>query len=543
MDARTRLTEMRAVERLAELDAGLFAEPAVAAERLGWIGLPARAAAGAAALSDLAEQVRGGAITDVVLLGMGGSSLAPLVLSRVIGNATGSPTLHVLDSTNPVQVDTLLKRLWPASTLAIVSSKSGATIEPLSLAAIFRSWMDPLLDEAAGLHFVAITDPGSPLEAYAAQHGFAAVFHAPADVGGRYAALTPFAMVPAALIGIDTGALAARGLACEDACRVDDEANPGAALAAWLVDAYESGRDKLTIVASEPYAPFGLWVEQLVAESTGKDGRGLLPVLEDAPGNPAAHGRDRLVFVLRTPKDDSLAALPSWLPSDTPVLEVVLDDPYDLGAEFVRWEWAIALFSAAVGIEPFDQPNVAVAKAATDAILSGERRAPAPDLHQGQIAITADLAAGAHSEVSSLASALEFLLAGADPDDYLALLAYLPEDEQLLAPLYDACAAVAASRRMAVTFEIGPRYLHSTGQYHKGGPATGRFLVVTSRDEVGPTVPGKPYTLAQLHRAQAEGDFVTLAGAGRPVVRVDLPEADPAPIRMLAETLRGCVGR
>jgi glucose-6-phosphate isomerase len=543
MDARARLTQMRAVERLAEADADLFADPAVAADRLGWVGQPARAAAAAPALSELAEQVRGGGVTDIVLLGMGGSSLAPLVLSRVIGNAMGSPNLHVLDSTNPVQVDTLLKRLWPASTLVVVSSKSGSTIEPLSLAAVLRAWMDPLLGEGAGLHFAAITDPGSPLEGYAADHGFAAVFHAPADICGRFSALTAFATVPAALIGIDTSALAARALACENACRVDDEANPAAELAAWLIDAYEDGRDKLTIVASDSLAPFGMWVEQLVAESTGKDGRGLLPVLEEAPGDPGAHGTDRIVYVLRTPDDDALAALRSWLPSDTPVLETVLPDPYDLGAEFVRWEWAVALFSAAIGIEPFDQPDVAVAKAATDAILAGERSAPAADLRQGQIAITADLAVGPRPEVSSLAASLDLLLAGAEPGDYLAVLAYLPEDERLLAPLREACAAVAVARRMAVTLQIGPRYLHSTGQYHKGGPATGRFLVVTARDEVGPTVPGRPFTLAQLHRAQAEGDFVTLAARGRPVVRVDLPETDPAPIRMLAETLRGCVGR
>lgn len=539
MDARTRLTEMRAIERLAARDSTLFADPAVAADRLGWVGLPAAAAVQTPALETLGEEIRSSGITDVVLLGMGGSSLAPLVLSRTMGNAAGSPILHVLDTTSPVQVDTLLKRLGPSSTLVVVSSKSGTTIEPLSLAAVFRAWMDPLLGEVAGLHFAAVTDRGSALEAYAADHGFATTFHAPADVGGRYAALTPFGMVPAALTGIETGALLERAVACEAACRTDDAANPGAALGAWLADSYEAGHDKLTLVCSDTLAAFGLWVEQLVAESTGKGGRGLLPVLEAAPGDPSSHGTDRMVCIIRTAQDEPLAALRSWLPSDTPVFEIVADDPYDIGAEFVRWEWAVALFSVIAGIEPFDEPNVAEAKAATQEILDGRRRAPAPDMHLGAIEISTGIRIPAPSEASSLASALEALLADTAPGDYLALLAYLPEDERLLAPLRDACAAVSSARRLAVTLELGPRYLHSTGQYHKGGPERGRFLVVTTRDKAGPAVPGRPFTLAQLHRAQAEGDYLTLVSHGRPIVRVDLPMADPSPIRLLAETLRG----
>jgi len=346
-------------------------------------------------------------------------------------------------------------------------------------------------------------------------------------------------MVPAALTGIDTGALLQRAIACEAACRADDEANPAAALAAWLADSYESGHDKLTLVCSDELAAFGLWVEQLVAESTGKEGRGLLPVLEAAPGDPSSHGTDRMVCIIRTADDDPLAALRSWLPSDTPVFEIVTEDPYDLGGEFVRWEWAVALFSALVGIEPFDQPNVAEAKAATQQILDGRRRAPAPDMRLGGIDIFTGIGVPAPSEASSLASALKTLFADIAPGDYLALLAYMPEDEHLLAPLRDACAAVSSERRLAVTFELGPRYLHSTGQYHKGGPERGRFLVVTTRDKVGPAIPGRSFTLAQLHRAQAEGDCLTLMAHGRPVVRVDLPTAAPSPIRLLAETLRG----
>jgi transaldolase / glucose-6-phosphate isomerase len=539
MDGREKLAGMRAAERLAARDATLFVDAEIAATRLGFIGLPAHAAGQSAALATLGDDVRASGITDIVLLGMGGSSLAPLVVSRVIGNAVGSPILHVVDTTSPVQVATLLARLWPASTLVVVSSKSGTTVEPLSLAAIFRAWMDPLLGEQAGLHFVAITDPGSPLESYASEHGFAAVFHAPTDVGGRYAALTPFCTVPSAMIGVDVAMLAERAVATEKACSIEAEGNPATSLAAWLADSYSTGHDKLTLVCSDEYAPFGLWVEQLVAESTGKRGRGLLPVLEPSPGDPAAHGTDRMVCVLRHKDDEQLAALGSWLPTDTPCFEILVSDPYDLGSEFVRWEWAVALFSVLADIEPFDQPNVEEAKVATRDILEGRRHGPAIDLHMGGIDITTSLPTLAPSEASSLAAALGALLHETSPGSYLAVLAYLPEDERLLGQLRGACAEVAAARRMAVTLELGPRYLHSTGQYHKGGPARGRFLIVTAKDAVGPSVPGQRYTLAELHRAQAEGDHVTLASRGLPVVRVDLPSADPGPIRVLAETLRG----
>jgi glucose-6-phosphate isomerase len=536
MDARTRLTDMDAVARLAARDVTLFADPAIAADRLGWVGLPAAALEDAEALEGLGTSLGRSGIRDLVLLGMGGSSLAPLVLGRVIGSAEGCPVLHVLDTTSPAQVADLLARLRPATTLVLVSSKSGTTIEPLSLAAVFAEWMEPVDDGETGLHFAAVTDPVSSLEEYAEENGFSAVFRAPADIGGRYAALTPFATVPAGMIGIDVARLARAGVEAEAACVVDDEENPGAALAAWLADAYEGGRDKLTVVASEALAPFGLWVEQLVAESTGKQGRGLLPVLEPG-GDPEAHDSDRMTFVLRTEHDESLASLPRRLPDGEPVFEVVMSDVYALGGEFVRWEWAIALFSALEGIECFDQPNVAEAKAATEAILSGERSAPEPQLHQGGIAVTARLPHIEKPDGVSLASTLTDLLRGAGPGDYLAVLAYLPEDETLLGPLRDACAVVAESRRMAVTLELGPRYLHSTGQYHKGGPATGRFIVVTSRATQDVRIPGKPFTLAALQRAQAEGDLVTLMDHGRPVVRVDLPLCEPSGTSLLAVNL------
>ncbi len=522
---------MRAVERLAARDADLFLDPAVAADRLGWVGTPRAAVDEASELLAFASKAAAAGAADVVVLGMGGSSLACLVLSRVLEHAHGRPALHVLDTTSPRQVSALLSSLDPETTLVVVSSKSGTTVEPMALAAIFGEWMGSKLGDGAGAHFYAITDPGSPLEEHARANGYARVFLAPSDVGGRYSALTPFATVPAALVGIDVARLAESALHTESECSVDDPDNPGAALAAWLADAYAEKRDKLTLVVSEPLAAFGLWVEQLVAESTGKQGAGLLPVLEDSPGDPAAHGRDRLTYVLRTPDDLALAGLAARLPAGERVFESVVHDERALGGEFVRWEWAVALFCALSGIEPFDQPNVAEAKAATEAIL--ERGTPdSPE--QVEVRQSGRGCGG----LEDLAPSLREVLDKAPPGSYLAVLAYLPDTQALLSPLQDACASIAESRRMAVTLELGPRYLHSTGQYHKGGPSNGTFVVLTAGSEEDVRIPGSPYTLGALNRAQAAGDIATLRAHGRPVLEVALPDPRSMYIEAVAEALR-----
>ena len=330
--------EMDAIARLAARDATLFVDPGIAAERLGWVGLPAAASETAADFMAIGDSAAAAGMTDVVLLGMGGSSLAPLVLSRALPRTAGHPVLHVLDTTSPQAVGGLLDSLDPASTLVVVSSKSGTSIEPLSLHGIFRSWAVEALGATAPEHFIAITDPGTPLDELSVRE-FGITVHAPSDVGGRYAALTPFATFPAALIGVDVERLATVAAELEDACRTAGDDNPALALASWMADAYAAGRDKLTIVCSPGLAPFGLWVEQLVAESTGKGGRGILPVLETYPGLPEAHGADRMTFMLRETDDGPLAGLAARLPEEEPVFEVVVDDAYALGAEFVHWEW------------------------------------------------------------------------------------------------------------------------------------------------------------------------------------------------------------
>jgi transaldolase / glucose-6-phosphate isomerase len=519
MDARARLTDMHAIERLARCDATLFVDPVTAAGRLGWVGLAAEATARAADYEALGAEALAGGTTDVVLLGMGGSSLAPLVLARAIGGREGCPTLHVLDTTGPSEVASLLETLSPASTLVIVASKSGTTIEPLTLLCVLRAWMTASLGDAAPSHFIAITDPGSPLAALAAEAGFAHTILAPPEVGGRYAALTPFGMVPAALIGIDVAFLAATAVAFEEACAREGEDNPAAALATWMTDSYEAGRDKLDVVCSPDLESFGLWVEQLVAESTGKGGRGLLPVLEPAPGSPASHGEDRMTFVLRSSDDADLAGLAARLPAGEPVFEVVIDDPYALGAEFVHWEWAVALFSSLSRIDPFDQPDVERSKVATRAILRKEAVQPPHPSLPGR----AHMTGSPGIPTGELDEAVAALVAGVAEGGYLAVLAYLREDDEALARLRDACSGVARALRVPVTLELGPRYLHSTGQYHKGGPAHGSFLVLAVTDETDIPVPGEAYGLAELHAAQPAGDVAALLSSGRRVLSVVLP--------------------
>jgi glucose-6-phosphate isomerase len=515
VDAGSRLTQMRAVERLAQRDATLFADPGVAAARLGWTSMARDAALCADEFAAIACDAVAAGVSDVVLLGMGGSSLAALVLAGTIAGGTGSPVLHVLDTTSPAQVAGLLRSLQPSSTLVLVSSKSGTTIEPLSLLAIFREWMAEESGQGAPAHFMAITDPGSPLEVLAADADFARIVHGPADVGGRYAALSPFATLPAALVGIDVGLLAATGQVLEDACSRPGPDNPAAALASWMSEAYSAGRDKLTIVCSPAFEGFGLWAEQLVAESTGKGGRGLLPVLEASPGLPEAHAADRMTFVLRDGGDSVLEGLSDRLPTGEPLFEVVVDDPYAIAAEFVHWEWAVTLFCALHGIEPFGQPDVEGSKAATLALLRHEAPAPEP----------------------FAASDVVEMVRGVPEGGYLAVLAYLPHDEDLLAPLRAACSRLSAASRIPVTLEMGPRYLHSTGQYHKGGPANGAFLVLTVAAADDVPVPGRPYTLAGLHAAQAAGDAAALRERGRRVLAIELP--DMAALGDVADAMDG----
>ena len=466
-------------------------------DRLGWLTVGEAMAQQVRSLKAFTDEVRT-AFDRVVLCGMGGSSLAPEVFWRTFGAAAGHPTLHVLDSTDPRAV-----RAADAAnlsrTLFIISSKSGTTQESDSF---FRYFWER--SGSRGEQFVAITDPGTPLETLARERGFRRTFSNPADIGGRYSALSYFGLVPAALIGVDIETLLHRAHRMAEACAPSVSAleNPAVWLGSVLGEAATAGRDKATFVLSPGIASFGLWVEQLIAESTGKEGKGILPVADEPLGAPEVYGNDRL-FISMAIAGEADAGTETRLVglerAGHPVVRLRLDDRYDLGQEYFRWEFATAVAGAVLRINPFDQPNVAEGKANTKAVLA-KGTAPSPP---------------------ASAAELKAFLAGIRPGAYLAIMAYLP-------PTPDNDRRLAAIRlrlrdqlKVATTLGYGPRYLHSTGQLHKGGPAVGHFLQITDRSTEDLPIPGATFTFGRLEAAQAEGDLIALRDRGRPVVRID----------------------
>lgn len=540
-----RLLETDALARLRDGDATLFAADAdgrqVANDSLGFTTLALDALGHLPALKEFAEQVRSEGTTDVVLLGMGGSSLAPLVISNVMGSAPGYPALHVLDTTCPDTVLELRDRLDPARTLWLVSSKSGGTVEPNALYAVFRTWADEALGrDAAGGRFVAITDPGSSLATLAKTDGFRRTFLSAPRVGGRYSALTLFGLVPAALIGVDLTEFTERALATErHLAATPTQANPAAALASILAGGQANGVDKLTVVTSPALSSFGLWIEQLVAESLGKEGTGVVPVIELAAAPPPhSYGQDRIVAVISLDGDSILHDWSGLAALERALFSFVLENTYDLAAQFVIWEWSIALLGVLLEVNPFGQPDVAAAKAATEAVLSGELTPPASSASLQGCAITYAGALPAPAQTpATLVDALAPAIAALQPEEYLAVLAFLPEDDALVELLEGACATLSIASGHALTLELGPRYLHSTGQLHKGGPDTGVFVMLSAPPERDVEVPGRPWTLGQLYRAQADGDFATLAERGRRVLRVDLPDGSAKSVSGVADAL------
>jgi glucose-6-phosphate isomerase len=548
MNALARLVEMDAMERLRAHDATLFGDSpediALTNKSLGWTKLAKNIDGVLPQIDKLAREVTDRGLTDVVLLGMGGSSLAALVMGHALG-AQSDVRLHVLDTTCPRTIVDTIKGLNQATTIYLVSSKSGGTIEPNSLYAIFREVADNALGvEAGGARFIALTDPGSPLEAVAATGGFCALVSTPENVGGRFSALTPFGLVPARLLGIDVAELIRRATNMEAACELPAAENPASLLAAFIEDSRAEGKDKLTIVASPSLRSFGVWAEQLVAESLGKSGTGVVPVVELADDYPQGYSNDRAIVVVRLADDTRLGEWVPRLAEHAPVHELVLRDAHDLGAQFSLWEHAVALLGPLLGVNPFGQPNVQAAKDATNSVLSGSLSAPEPATRLADgtaITYAGSLPYPGHAE-HSLAAALGHALAGVRPGDYLAVLAYLPDSEELLAPLTAATPKVSAATGAAVTLELGPRYLHSTGQLHKGGPDAGVFVVVTTRDTADIAVPGRSWGLRTLFRAQADGDVATLSAAERRVLHVDLPDSAAATIGAFAESLLDAAG-
>ena len=499
-------------------------DPIEIVDRLGWLSITDAMSEQVSTLGSFAEQIRHAGYRNVVLLGMGGSSLAPEVMRQTFGSAAEYPNLIVLDSTVPDWVREVRQTIDPARTLFLVSSKSGTTMEPLAFYSYFRGLVEEAVGrEKAGQSFVAITDPGTPLERLAQEYGFRCTFLNPPDGGGRYSALSYFGLVPAALMGIDVATLLYRADCMREGCApfVPPHENPGVWLGAILGSLALEGRNKLTIVTSPSIGSFGLWVEQLIAESTGKQGKGIIPVAGEPLADPASYDDDRLFVYLRVVGDDNGAAdgaLERIAPAGQPVVRLDLRDKYDLGGEFFRWEFATAMAVAILGIHPFDQPNVQQAKDLTAQVLQEYQAA-------GEMPVVE-----AHDSVAEL-------LAKIQPGDYLAIMAYARQTPELDQAIADLRRVVMERYRIATTLGYGPRFLHSTGQLHKGGPDSGVFLQVTTEHPSDLPIPGESYTFGALADAQALGDLRALQAQERRVARVYLGAGGVDDIKRLTEEL------
>ncbi len=509
--------------RLWEKDGSLWAASGKPADEiaawLGWLDLPATMSHRVAELEHLARDVREDGYRRAAVLGMGGSSLAPELFSRVFGGTASADglELRILDSTHPDVVRGFRSWAGAQRTISCVSSKSGSTTEP-------NAFQAAIGEIAPALDFIAITDPGTPLGDLARAQEFRAIVEAPPDVGGRYSALTVFGLVPAVLNGVDVAGVLERASRMADACQTGDAAaNPGLRLGALIGEAALAGRDKLTILTSDRLAAFGDWAEQLVAESTGKAGRGIVPIVGEPAADPAEYGGDRCFVYLRfaDETDPAMSALAEE--------ELVLDGPLDAGAEFVRWEVATAAAGIVLGIDPFDQPNVQESKDATKELLEAYRSRgslpqPAPLVSDAGISVTADPGPLGDAPVTvdgAVRQLLDLLNAGRD---YFAILAYLPADREIAERLQRLRARVRDALGVATTLGFGPRFLHSTGQLHKGGPDAGVFLQITADPAKDLPIPGWTESFGTLIAAQALGDLASLQRRSRKALRVHLAE-------------------
>ncbi|HUE52728.1 MAG TPA: bifunctional transaldolase/phosoglucose isomerase [Terriglobales bacterium] len=537
---KTHVNDWRAegkVRRLWEHDSSLWTS-SDEDKWLGWLTIADDQLAHRHELAAAAEDTRGAGFSHILLLGMGGSSLCPEVLKMTFGTIPGYPELHVLDSTDPAQVKAMEKRVDLAKTLFLVSSKSGSTLEPNIFKQYFFERVKQIIGtEKAGSRFIAITDPGSKMEYVAQGDNFRHIFHGLPSIGGRYSALSDFGMVPAALMGLDTQRFLERTEemvhACKSCVPVDD--NPGVVLGIVLGTLATNGRDKVTIVASPGISDLGAWLEQLIAESTGKEGHGIIPVDREQLGPVKIYGEDRVFAYLRLEsapdpaQDEKVAALEQ---AGQPVVRVAVGDIYDLGQEFFRWEIATAVAGSIIGINAFNQPDVEASKIVTRSLTaeyerSGSLPAEKPILDDGGIQLFADeknaaaLAQAAGSD-KSLVGYLRSHLNRLNRGDYFALLAYVPMFAEHERRLQQMRHAVRDHKHVATCLGFGPRFLHSTGQAYKGGSNSGVFLQVTCDDAHGLPVPGQKYTFGIVKAAQARGDLQVLVDRNRRALRVHI---------------------
>ncbi len=502
-------------------------------------------------LTAFQAEVAAKGFTSVLLLGMGGSSLGPEVLARTFGTQAGFPALHVLDSTDPQQVARFEGKVDLATTLVVVSSKSGGTLEPNILKAYFFDKMRKAVGDAAGSHFVAVTDPGSHMEDVARKDGFWKIFHGEKQIGGRYSVLSNFGLVPAAAMGLDLKEFLSNAERMAKACSAatPPKQNPGVLLGAVLGVAGKTGRDKVTIVASPAIADLGAWLEQLLAESTGKDGKGLVPIDGETPASPAQYGTDRVFAYLRlaggvdAAQESAIAALRD---AEQPVVTITLANTQQIAQEFFRWEFATAVAGSILGINPFDQPDVEASKIETKKLTdaynsSGALPPEAPFAVDGDFAFFADESNAQALGKGTLEQILTAHLGRAGAGDYVGLLAYIERDDASIAWIQDARLAIRDARHVATAAEFGPRFLHSTGQAYKGGPASGVFLQITADDAADLAVPEARYSFGIVKAAQARGDFDVLAERGRRALRVHIKGGLQAGLERLGAAIRTAV--
>lgn len=524
---------------------------------LGWLSAPADAAASIPALDAFAAEVRAEGFTDVLLLGMGGSSLCPEVLAESFGPQPGAPRLHVLDSTDPAQVASVEQRVPLATTLVIVASKSGATLEPNIFSAYFFDRMIATVGATeAPRHFVAITDPNSKLEAAATRDHFRGTFSGVPSIGGRYSALSPFGLVPAAVMGLDLARWVASATDMAENCALPSvDENPGVALGLVMGTAAQLGTNKLTAIVSPRIYDLGAWLEQLVAESTGKNGQAIIPVDREPLAAPAAYGTDRLFVYLRlatSPDAVQDAAVQALVAAGRPVVRIDVAEVYALAGEFFRWEIATAVAGAVMGINPFDQPDVEASKIETrkitdDVERTGHLPAETPIVAAASLRLFTDAfnaeVLAALADDASPAAWIRAQLERLGPGDYLALLAYVPMTGPHEAALTRMRVAVRDRLHVATCVGFGPRFLHSTGQAYKGGPNSGVFLQITCDDATDLAVPGARYSFGVVKAAQARGDFQVLVDRRRRALRVHLGSDVAAGLatleQIIVEAMRG----
>jgi transaldolase/glucose-6-phosphate isomerase len=524
------------VRRLWSKDASLWSGQDEA-KWLDWLNVVEAQLADDSHLQRMADDVQGGRFQHVVVLGMGGSSLCPEVLRKTFGVVAGFPELHVLDSMVPAQVATLRGKLNLARTLFIVASKSGSTLEPNAFKQYFYEEVRRTVgDDKVGSHFVAVTDPGTKMNEIATAGRFRQIFFGRKEIGGRYSALSNFGMIPAAAMGLNVRDFLERTRTMVRACGPESPAteNPGVVLGAIVGTAAKRGRDKLTIVASPAIGSLGAWLEQLIAESTGKLGHGIIPVDDERIASPNACDTDRLFVYVRlatSPNVDQDTAVSALERSGQPVLRIDVAHPADMGKEFFRWEIATAVAGSILGINPFDQPDVEAAKVAaktlssayeSSGVLPDEKFFAADDTLRLQTDPNNEMQLRKSARGGEVASILAAHLARLCPGDYFAINAYVEMNEVNHRLLSDIRHAVRDAKRVATTLGFGPRFLHSTGQLHKGGPNSGVFLQITSDDAADLTIPGMKSTFGLVKRFQAQGDFDVLAQRRRRALRVHL---------------------